>query len=74
MDAIILDQDNYDKLIIRQSGQNQLAPMPLIDSTYFLTVDALYDPMYEGQFDDINYTIVPWSYVEPLLPPTPPEE
>jgi hypothetical protein len=74
MNALILQAQDAVTLLSHQHGQLQLMPLPLIDGTYFLLEEILFEPLYNGELDDIEYTIVPWSYVEPLLPPTPPEE
>lgn len=69
MNALILQPTAAQALLDAQKGQVRLMPLPLTDGTLFLLEEVLHEPMYNGELDGIEYDVVPWSQVQPLLPP-----
>jgi hypothetical protein len=64
VNVLIFTQEEYNKLIAKQSGQHRIGPVPLTDGTYFVMEDVLTeipDGIFKDVLNDISYTIVPFE-------------
>jgi len=71
MNILLLSESDALALIAKQSGLHQLAPVRLLDGTYFLSADVLTETetgIFAGQLDGINYTQSTLEAIAELLP------
>jgi hypothetical protein len=71
MNVLIFTQEEYNKLIAKQSGQHRIGPVPLTDGTYFVMEDVLTeipDGIYKDKLMEVTYTIVPFADIQHLIP------
>jgi hypothetical protein len=60
MNVLIFTQEEYNKLIAKQSGQHRIAPVALTNGTYFVMEDVLTEMpegIYKDKLEDVSYTI-----------------
>jgi len=71
MNVLIFTQEEYNKLIAKQSGQHRIGPVPLTNGTYFVMEDVLTeipDGIYKDKLMEVTYTIVPFEDIQHLIP------
>ena len=68
MNVLVFESSVAETLVNNQSGQHRLGPVALTDGRYFLMSDVLSEEKFSSQLADLEYAVLPFSEIEPLLP------